>query len=247
MMKDEEKKEAKQEHKKTDNSARRSDTDDMEVINDPSFYDGFDISHDPYFAQRNDPVFTFNDGQIGVNSCCVRKLSEVEYVQILVNREKKMLVVRPCDEYDVYPLRWCNEKNGKRYPRHVVSRILHLKICDLMKWNPVDRYKIFGAFKIANGEKIIVFNLQSIQMYPRLIGPDGKKKTSRIGLMQESWKDSFGIPFNDKEKAYQINMFEGCTMISLVNNEEQSANRNESPVQTNTSLEKGSTEVTRYE
>lgn len=247
MMKDDENREEMLARKRTVNPTVRNSTDDMEVINDPSFYDGFDISHDPYFAQRNDPVFTFNDGQIGVNTCCVRKFSEVEYVQILVNREKKMLVVRPCDEYDVYPLRWCNEKNGKRYPRLVVSRILHLKICDLMKWNPVDRYKIFGTFKIANGEKIIVFNLQSIQMYPRLVGPDGKKKTSRIGFMQESWKDSFGIPFNDKEKAYQINMFEGFTMISLVNNEEQSVNKNEPLVPTEPSIEKGSTEVTRYE
>ena len=194
---------------------------DEEEINDPNFYDGFEFSRDIYFAQRNDPTFIFNDGKVGVNTCCVRKLSYADYVQILVNREKKMLAIRPCDEYDIFPFRWCNEKNGKRYPRSVVGRLFHLKICDLMGWNPQDRYKVFGSFKKANGEKIILFNLQSIQVFPRYETKEGKKKTSRIGFMQEKWRDTFGIPYSEREKAMQISIFDGFTMISLSSSDEQ--------------------------
>ena len=48
--------------------------DDEEEINDPNFYDGYECSQDVYFAQRNEPTFTFNDGKVGVNACCVRRL-----------------------------------------------------------------------------------------------------------------------------------------------------------------------------
>ena len=199
--------------------------DDEEEINDPNFYDGYECSQDIYFAQRNEPTFTFNDGKVGVNACCVRKLTCAEYVQILVNREKKMLAIRPCDEYDVFPFRWCNEKNGKRYPRIVVGRLFHLKICDLMGWNPQDRYRVFGMFKRANGEEIILFNLNSIHVFPRYKTKDGKIKTSKIGFMQEKWKDTFGIPFTDREKAMQISLFDGFTRISLFSNEEQNVEK----------------------
>ncbi len=195
--------------------------DDEEEINDPNFYDGYECSQDVYFAQRNEPTFTFNDGRVGVNACCVRKLSNADYVQILVNREKKMLAIRPCDEYDIFPFRWCNEKNGKRYPRCVVGRLFHLKICDLMGWNPQDRYRVFGMFKRANGEEIILFNLNSIHVFPRYKAKDGKMKSSKIGFMQERWKDTFGIPFTDREKAMQISFIEGFSRISLFSNEEQ--------------------------
>lgn len=200
--------------------------DEKEEINDPHFYDGYECSQDVYFAQRNEPTFTFNDGRVGVNTCCVRQLSFAEYVQILVNRQKKMLVIRPCDEYDIFPFRWCNEKNGKRYPRNVVGRLFHLKICDLMGWNPQDRYKVFGMFKKVNSEEIILFNLYSIYAFPRYKTKDGKIKTSKIGFMQEKWKDTFGIPFTDREKAMQISLFDGFTQISLFTNEEQEFGKN---------------------
>lgn len=204
-----------------------NNSEDMEEINDPSFYDGFDISRSAYFAQRNDPIFTFNDGKIGLNTCCVRKFPDVDYVQLLVNREKKLLAIRPCDEYDIFPFRWCNEKNGKRLPRCVVGRLFHLKICDLMGWNPQDRYRVIGSFLKANGERIILFNLQSIQVFPRLVAEDGKKKASKIGFMQENWKNTFGIPFTEREKAMQISLFDGFTMFSFTDGKEQKIETNE--------------------
>lgn len=203
-----------------------SQDDDMEEVNDPHFYDGFDLSRSVYFAQRNDPIFTFNDGKIGLNTCCVRKFADVDYVQILVHREKKLLAIRPCDEYDVFPFRWCNEKNGKRIPRCVVGRLFHLKICDLMSWNPQHLYRVIGSFLKANGERIILFNLQSIQVVPRLITDEGKKKSSRIAFMQENWKNTFGIPFTEREKAMQISLFDGFTMFSWADGKEQKVDGN---------------------
>ena len=51
----------------------------------------------------------------------------------------------------------------------------------------------------ANGEEIILFNLNSIHVFPRYKAKDGKMKSSKIGFMQERWKDTFGIPFTDAD------------------------------------------------
>ena len=96
-----------------------------------------------------------------------------------------------------------------------------------MGWNPQDRYRVIGSFLKANGERIILFNLQSIQVFPKLIAEDGKKKASKIGFMQENWKNTFGIPFTEREKAMQISLFDGFTMFSFTDGKEQKIEINE--------------------
>lgn len=44
---------------------------------------------------------TVNVDKIGVNTACVRLMPDVEYVQILVNRKEKKLLLKPCDEIEI--------------------------------------------------------------------------------------------------------------------------------------------------
>ena len=176
---------------------------------------GFQFVRTEFLAHLHEPSFSFNDGKVGVNAACVKRLPTVDYIQILINRETKMLVVKPCDEFDLFSFRWCTISHGKRIPRQVTGRLFFMKVCDMMGWNPLHRHKILGKLCKANGEFIFAFNLKAVSTYERTIAEDGKRKTSRIPLLPAEWKDQFGIPYEEHKKALQINMFDGFALFSL--------------------------------
>ena len=104
--------------------------DEIEEVSD-SIFNGFQIVRSEFFSQLREPAITFSQGKLGVNSACIKKLPNVDYAQILVNREKKMLAIRPCQESDIFSFQWCTyrAKDGKRLPRQVTGRMFFLKIC----------------------------------------------------------------------------------------------------------------------
>ena len=176
----------------------------------------FEVTRSEFFADIREPAFVFNDGKIGVNTACVRRLPDVEYVQILINRKKQKLALRACEEEDLFSIPWGKTKNGKRFPRAVTGRLFFMMVCDMMGWNPDYRYKILGRLRRANGEQLFAFDLKSFETYERTVSDEnGKRKTSRIPVFPLEWKDQFGIPFEEQHQALQINLFDGFTLFSL--------------------------------
>lgn len=177
---------------------------------------GFQVVRREFFAHTREPSIAFSNGKISFSTACVRRLPEVEYVQILVNREKQMLAIRPCGELDLFSFLWGITKNGKRFPKAVTGRLFFMKVCDMMGWNPGYRYKILGRLCRANGETLFVFDLKSSETYERSSADEsGKRKTSRVPVFPLEWKDQFGIPFENQHQALQVNMFDGFTLFSL--------------------------------
>ena len=75
---------------------------EMEIIEDDSFnYDGYQVVRGEFFSHLYEPCITFNNFKVYMNTACIKKLPETDYVQILVNQEKKKLAVRPCSEFGV--------------------------------------------------------------------------------------------------------------------------------------------------
>ena len=191
----------------------RDSTEVMEVDFD---YSGFQVVRREFFAHLQEPSIVFNQGKIGVNTACVRKLPGTDYIQILVNREKKQLVVRPCDESDIHSFVWCTTKDGKKHPRQVTGKLFFMKICSMMNWNPEYRYKIMGKLVRSQGQHLFVFDLSATEMYRRTVTAAGEKtKASRTPAFPLEWKDQFGIPYEDRHKYLQINMFDGFAVYEI--------------------------------
>ncbi len=198
---------------------------EIEVVSDdeieevPSdIFGGFQIVRSEFFSQLHEPAITFNQGKINVNAACLKKLPNVKYAQILVNREKKMLAIRPCQETDIFSFQWCSyrAKDHKRQPRQITAKMLFMKICTLMKWNIDYRYKILGKLVRSNNEYLFIFNMRSVQTFIREPAAEGEKpKSSRNPIFPAEWQNQFGIPFEDHQKALQINMFQGFAVYSI--------------------------------
>ena len=175
----------------------------------------FEVARSEFFANTREPSFIFSDGKVGVNTACVRRLPEVDYVQLLINRQKHKLAVRVCQEEDIFSILWAREKNGKRFPRMITGKMFFMKVCDMMGWNPDNRYKIIGKLIRANDGLLFLFDLDAREIFERSTGKDGKRVGSRKPVFPEEWKSQFGIPFSEHKKALQISLFDGYTVFSV--------------------------------
>lgn len=181
-------------------------------------FDGFQVVRQEFFAHLREPSITFNNGKFGVNTACISKFPSMEYAQVLINRETKILALRPCADSARDAFRWCTESKGKRKPRTLTCRLFFAKIIDLMGWDPQHRYKLLGKLVHANGIYLIAFDLTSTEVYERTTTEGAKPKTSRIPAYPAAWKNQFGLSFEEHEKSMQINTFDGYAIYSVRDN-----------------------------
>ena len=103
-------------------------------------FEDFQVVRREFFAHMREPSITFNDCKFYVNSACLKRFPNAMYVQVLIDRESKILALKPCQEMTRDSFQWCRVVKGKREPRQTTCQICCLKVASLMKWNPLHRY-----------------------------------------------------------------------------------------------------------
>lgn len=115
-------------------------------------FDGFQVVRREFFAHLAEPAVTFNNCRFYVNSACLNKFPDTNFVQVLVNRNTKIMALRPCAENARDSFAWCSISKGKRKPKQTTCKLFFAKIVSLMEWNPDYRYKLLGRLIHANGQ-----------------------------------------------------------------------------------------------
>lgn len=175
----------------------------------------YEIVRPEFFAHIKEPALTVNVDKIGVNTACVRLMPDVEYVQILVNRKEKKLLLKPCDEIEITGYRWGRTKDGKRYPSQRTGEPFVLTLCKIMDWNPDYRYKVLGKMVRANRQALIAFDLTSSECFPKVVNRDGKKVSSRQSIFAEQWSGRFGPTYSESRRSLEVKTFEDYTVITV--------------------------------
>ena len=151
----------------------------VDIIEDNSFsYDDFQVVRGEFFAHVFEPSITFVDSKVYVNAACIKKITDTDYAQILISKEQKKLLVRPCSEDERDSFRWCSA-TAKRSPKQVTCRPLFAILCMEMNWDPDYRYRFVGKLIRSNGELLFLFDLTSPEIFLREVSDDGKVKNSR--------------------------------------------------------------------
>ena len=192
------------------------DSDEALDLGDSLDFEGFQVVRREFFAHIREPSISFNDCKFAVNTSCISKFPETEYVQIMVNQTTKILAIRPCDEgaRDSFP--WCSTSKGKRKPKPITCKLFFAKIVSLMNWDPNYRYKLLGRMIHANGEYLLTFDLTATEIYQKTTSKEGKTKTSRTPVFPAEWQNQFGLPFSEHERSMQINIFDGYAIYSII-------------------------------
>lgn len=179
----------------------------------------FQVVRREFFAHTREPAVTFNNRKFYVNSACLSKFPNTNYVQALINPHTKILALRPCGEGERGSFQWCSMSQGKRKPRQTTCTLFFLKMFDMMNWNPDHRYKMLGNIIRANGEYLIAFDLTSTEVYQRTYDEEGAKSTaSRTPVYPIGWQNQFGMTFNEHKQSMLVNIFEGYAIYSIKEN-----------------------------
>ena len=188
---------------------------DIEIVDDEQFdYTGYQIVRGEFFAHTFEPAIVFNKGKVSVNSACLRKLPETEFVQILVNPEQRKLAVLPSKEEEKDSFRW--KTSGKKVsPKQVTCKVFFAKIYALMGWNLDYRYKLLGKLIRSNGELLFVFNLNNPEIYIRVFREGEKPRVSRTPVYPQEWKNQFGISVEEHRKSLSMNKFNEYTIFGV--------------------------------
>jgi len=189
-----------------------------EILHSDAFkFDGYQIVRREYFEHNNEPSMTFNNMTISVNVACLRRLPDVEYVQILVNPDERKLAVHPSHEYEKDSFAWCT-KGDKRHPRQIIGRIFSAKIMELMNWNPDYRYKLLGKFMCSNGKCLFVFDLMTPNIYKQASRIEDKAKAVRTSLFPTEWRNQFGLPVHEHCKRFHMKIVQGHIIYGTKDN-----------------------------
>ena len=140
-------------------------------------FDGFQVVRREFFAHLRDPSVTFNNCKFSVNSACLQKFPDTTSVQILINRETKVMALIPCPDGAKDSFQWCNISKGKRKPKAVTCRLFFAKVADMMGWNPNYKYKLLGKLVHANGQFLLAFDLTATEIYQRVETPWGCRES----------------------------------------------------------------------
>lgn len=190
---------------------------DEEILEaDDSFdFDGFQVVRREFFAHVQEPSVTFNGFKFYVNTACLNKFPKTEFVQVLVNPEAKILILRPCAEYAKDAFAWSTLSKGKRKPRQTTCKIFYAKIMALMGWEPGYRYKMLGRLIRANDEYLMAFDLTSPETFVRKQDENAKSKAARVPQFPLEWQNQFGLPVNQHSQSMAINFFDGYAVYSI--------------------------------
>ena len=198
------------------------------IKTDQSFnYDGYQVVRGEFFSHLFEPSITFKDERVSVNTACINKLPDAEYVQILVNPTQKKLAVKPCSEEAKDSFCWVSkDTNGKRKPKTISCKVFFAKVLKLMGWNGSFRYKILGKLIRTPSESLFVFDLTGAETYVRKSG-DGKKNAP---YYPTEWQNQFGTPVAEHQDSVLIEIFDEYAVFSIDKEEERRgmANGNDS-------------------
>ena len=204
-------------------------------------YDGYQVVRGEFFAHLFEPSVTLSREKVSVNTACLRKLPDTDYVQFLVNPNERKLAIKPCEEDMKDSFRWSSGDGKKRKPKSITCRIFFAKVMNLMGWDPQYRYKILGKLIRAKKELLFVFDLSSAEVYG--IRSNGEKSASRTPIYPEAWKNQFGVPFNEHQDTVQVSIFEDYAVFKINRDDETKGKRHVSYERNDPSVSSGSEET----
>ena len=164
---------------------------------------GYQVTKAELFAHTREPAITIWENRIKFNMACLRRFPGVTHIQILIHPEQKRLIIRPCEPDAPDSLRWA--KGGKEEElvnRDLLCRIFAAKVFDLMGWDKQFRYKMLGKPAVYNDEVLFLFKLTDFELFVA----NGKRKG---GYLPGEWRDYFGIPVEQHEDSYKIDLADG--------------------------------------
>jgi len=145
---------------------------------------------------------------ISFNKSCIKLLPDTQYVNILIDREKRRIIVLPVHKHAKDALRWCNVKKGEIIKRICTAKKFGEKLYDMMQWIKEYKYRVLAYYQEIEGVRLLVFNLAEHEMVvPQFITTKTGKvmKRGKVYLAGEM-EAGFGMPLAEHAAANDVEL-----------------------------------------
>jgi hypothetical protein len=146
---------------------------------------------------------------ISFNKSCVELLPGVRFVNVLVDRSKKRIIILPVTKHSKDALQWCSLTNtGDVKKRLCTARKFGEKLFDMMQWVKENKYRVLAYYQEVEGVKLLVFNLREYEMVvPYFVTTKTGKVVKRgKAYLPGEWESGFGMPLTEHSEANTVEL-----------------------------------------
>lgn len=173
----------------------------------------YKVARSQYFSHSFEPTITLEKNYLKLNSACMKRFPENDYVLILCSDDEKTLAVIPCREDEPDALRWCS--TAKRVPREMKCPIVFAHIMLLMNWNPNYKYKLLGKLLTTETLQVLVFDLRFPEIYIKHLDENDQLITAKNPVYEAQLNERFGISFDEHKNKELLKTFAEDTEILI--------------------------------
>jgi hypothetical protein len=151
---------------------------------------------------------------ISFNKNCLQLLPGIHYVNVLVDRVKRRIIVLPVKKHAKDAIPWCTVKNGEIKKKICTAKKFGEKLYAMMRWTKENKYRILAYYQEIGGKELIVFNLAEYEMIvPEFVtNKHGKLiKRGKVYLPDE-WETGFGMIYSQHAEANKVEINASYTL-----------------------------------
>ncbi len=178
----------------------------------------FEVARMELFEGSKQPAIMFSDNKVKLNSNCINKFGENNYVELLINPITRKFAVRKTTKNNrqavVCSKKICGSFQARDIPISAVSRTIY----SLFGWNSDFRYRVSGTLYEEDEEIAYIFDTENTEAFlksyliPKYADNDGNENIEmkpltpygkRIKAIPKEWINSFGKQYYLHERSYE--------------------------------------------
>ena len=165
---------------------------------------GFEVARSELFDTLYYPSVTFTDNTVKLNTECVRKFGEHNFIEMLVNPIDRRFAIRAANKDNRAGVFCSKPRKGVYYPREIPAAAYTKTLFGLFGWNTDYKYRVIGSLYEKEGETTYIFDTRNSEAFFRSgMLPNNEDSgvtpltTSgkRVRAIPEQWIKSFGTQF----------------------------------------------------
>lgn len=181
--------------------------------------DRVEVVRQEFCCGQEAPMFTFHKGRAYINSYGLNKFPRHDFIQILIDRENRVLIVKPVAHNIKDSFQWCTG-GKKRRPRHMRCVPLYVMVYQMMGWETDSRYRITGCIQHGKEGDLLYFDLKEAVCFR----PTGETDSNGNPVIRKSFPEGWKLHYGITRENYSDQLMEtydsdGVFTVQLPENE----------------------------
>ena len=195
----------------------------VEVNSGDFDFRGFEIARSQFFDSIEKTCATFTLHTIKFNKTCLRKLENVQFVEMLVHPGEHLIAIRKATKDDRNAIRWARPNNKGNIISRVVMGSSFLKtMYALFGWEPDYCYRVQGVRRHKDMESVLLFDTKETEIFlpqemllnapadevdgllDKNMKPVVPNTRNSIRAYPSAWADTFGNNFYRHSQAKEL-------------------------------------------